>query len=58
MKTVLAFLLLVSVAQAQNLKSRETTHNQLNANLGRPDDSATQELFKFLDPLIGTIDKG
>ncbi|HUG66845.1 MAG TPA: alpha/beta hydrolase [Pirellulaceae bacterium] len=34
--------------------ARETTHNQLNANLGLPDDSATQELYKFLDPLMGT----
>jgi acetyl esterase/lipase len=32
--------------------ARETTHNQLNANLGLPDDSATKELFKFLGPLI------
>jgi acetyl esterase/lipase len=28
--------------------ARETTHNQLNANLGLPDDPSTQELFKFL----------
>ena len=34
--------------------ARETTHNMLNANLGLPDDPATRELFKFLDPLIGT----
>jgi acetyl esterase/lipase len=31
--------------------ARETTHNQLNANLGLPDDAATLELFKFLGPL-------
>jgi hypothetical protein len=30
----------------------ETTHNELNANLGRPDDPATQELFTFLEPLM------
>jgi len=30
----------------------ETTHNKLNADLGLPDDPATKELFKFLDPLI------
>ena len=29
--------------------ARETTHSQLNANLGMPDDPATKELFKFLD---------
>jgi arylformamidase len=33
--------------------ARETTHNKLNANLGRPDDPATKELFKFLGPLMG-----
>jgi acetyl esterase/lipase len=31
--------------------ARETTHNRLNADLGMPDDPATQELFKFLDRL-------
>ena len=31
----------------------ETTHNKLNADLGLPDDPATQELLKFLGPLIG-----
>ena len=30
----------------------ETTHNKLNDNLGLPDDPATKELFKFLDPLM------
>jgi acetyl esterase/lipase len=29
--------------------ARETTHNKLNADLGRPDDPATQALFEFLD---------
>jgi len=33
--------------------ARETTHNKLNANLGQPDDPATAELYKFLDPLVG-----
>jgi acetyl esterase/lipase len=33
--------------------ARETTHSQLNAKLGLPDDPATKELFKFLDPLVG-----
>ncbi len=28
---------------------RETTHNKLNADLGRPDDPATKALFEFLD---------
>ncbi len=34
--------------------ARETTHNQLNAKLGEPDDPSTHELFKFLDPLVAT----
>jgi acetyl esterase/lipase len=32
---------------------RETTHNKLNADLGLPDDPATQALYKFLEPLKG-----
>jgi hypothetical protein len=32
--------------------AEETTHTLLNANLGRPDDPATSELFNFLEPLI------
>lgn len=30
----------------------ETTHSQLNANLGKPYDPATKELFNFLAPLM------
>ncbi len=33
--------------------ARETTHVKLSADLGLPDDPATQELFKFLGPLVG-----
>lgn len=33
--------------------ARDTTHNRLNNNLGVPDDPATKELYKFLDPLVG-----
>lgn len=32
--------------------ARETTHIKLNENLGESDDPATDELFKFLEPLI------
>ena len=32
--------------------ARETTHSKLNANLGLPGDPATEELFKFLGPLM------
>jgi arylformamidase len=35
--------------------ARETTHNKLNVDLGLPDDPATQELFRFLDPLIAEV---
>jgi arylformamidase len=29
--------------------ARETTHNKINADLGRPDDATTKALFEFLD---------
>jgi acetyl esterase/lipase len=29
--------------------SRETTHNKINADLGKPDDPATKALYEFLD---------
>lgn len=32
--------------------AKETTHNKLNADLGQPNDPATNELFKFLTPLM------
>jgi arylformamidase len=32
--------------------ARETTHSKLNTDLGQSDDPATQELFKFLAPLL------
>jgi acetyl esterase/lipase len=31
---------------------RETTHNKINADLGRPDDPATKALFEFLDRAV------
>jgi acetyl esterase/lipase len=34
--------------------ARETTHNRLNADLGKPDDPATEVLFEFLEPLAGS----
>jgi arylformamidase len=37
---------------AQVSGARETTHSKLNADLGLPDDPATQKLFTFLGPLI------
>lgn len=32
--------------------ARETTHNKVNADLGRPDDPATKSLFEFLDKAL------
>jgi len=54
-------------AQAQRLESvlkaaeipvnaygkRDSNHSRLNNDLGKPGDPATQELYKFLDPLVG-----
>jgi acetyl esterase/lipase len=31
----------------------ESTHSKLNEDLGLPDDAATKELYKFLEPLVG-----
>ncbi|MCP4262157.1 MAG: alpha/beta hydrolase [Planctomycetes bacterium] len=31
---------------------RDSNHNRLNNDLGKPDDPATQEFYKFLDPLV------
>lgn len=33
---------------------RDSNHSALNNDLGQPDDPATQELYMFLDPLIGS----
>ena len=32
---------------------RDSNHSRLNNDLGKPDDPATAELYKFLDPLVG-----
>jgi acetyl esterase/lipase len=50
----LAAVLRQADVPVQVFGARETTHNQLNANLGLADDPATQALFEFLDPLLGT----
>jgi hypothetical protein len=33
---------------------RDSNHSRLNNDLGKPDDPATQELYKFLDALVGS----
>ena len=32
--------------------ARETTHNKINADLGKPDDPATKALFAFLGKVL------
>jgi len=47
-----------SVLKAAEIQVRvygksDSNHSRLNDDLGQPDDPATQELYKFLDPLTG-----
>ncbi len=37
---------------AKSYGKRDSNHSRLNDDLGKPDDPATQELFRFLDPLM------
>ena len=37
---------------AKSFGKSDTYHVRLNDDLGKPDDPATQELYKFLDPLV------
>lgn len=37
---------------AKSYGKADTNHVRLNDDLGRPDDPATQELYRFLDPLV------
>jgi acetyl esterase/lipase len=39
---------------AKSYGKADTNHSRLNDDLGKPDDPATQEFYKFLDSLIGT----
>jgi acetyl esterase/lipase len=38
---------------ARSYGKSDSNHNRLNDDLGKPDDPATQELYKFLNPLVG-----
>ena len=38
---------------ARSYGKRDSNHSRLNNDLGKPDDPATQEFYKFLDPLVG-----
>ncbi len=49
---------LASVLKAAGVPAKahgkgDTNHSRLNDDLGKPDDPATQELYQFLDPLMG-----
>ncbi len=49
---------LASVLQAAEIPARaygkrDSNHSRLNNDIGKPDDPATQEFYRFLDPLIG-----
>ena len=49
---------LESVLQAAQIPAKsygkgDSNHSRLNDDLGKPDDPATQEFYKFLDPLVG-----
>jgi acetyl esterase/lipase len=49
---------LESVLKASEIPARsygkgDSNHSRLNNDLGKPDDPATQEFYKFLDPLVG-----
>ena len=37
---------------AKSYGKADSNHNRLNDDLGKPDDQATQEWYKFLDPLV------
>jgi hypothetical protein len=38
---------------AKSYGKGDSNHGRLNDDLGKPDDPATQEFYKFLDPLVG-----
>ena len=49
---------LQSVLQSAGIPARaygkgDSNHSRLNNDLGKPDDPATREFYKFLDPLMG-----
>ncbi|MFT5467809.1 MAG: arylformamidase [Verrucomicrobiales bacterium] len=49
----LASVLKASEIPVTTFGKRDSNHSALNNDLGKPDDSATAELYKFLDPLVG-----
>ena len=49
---VLEAVLTESGIAARAYGKRDSNHSRLNNDLGKPDDPATVELYKFLDPLL------
>ena len=50
---ILQSVLKESEIPAATYGKRDSNHSQLNNDLGKPDDPATQELYKFLDANVG-----
>jgi acetyl esterase/lipase len=42
---------------AKSYGKADSNHMRLNDELGKPEDPATQELYKFLDPLVGRSER-
>ena len=38
---------------AKSYGKRDSNHSRLNDDLGKPDDPATHEFYRFLEPLVG-----
>ena len=45
-------VLKVAEIQVKSYGKADSNHSRLNDDLGKPDDPATQEFYKFLDPLV------
>jgi acetyl esterase/lipase len=46
-------VLKAAAVPATSYGKSDTNHSRLNDDLGKPDDPATQEFYKFLEPLVG-----
>ena len=50
-------LLKAAEIPASSYGKRDSNHSSLNDDLGEPDDPATQEFYKFLDPLVAQSER-
>jgi hypothetical protein len=46
-------VLKAAMIPAKSYGKGDSNHNRLNNDLGKPDDPATQEFYKFLDASVG-----